>query len=126
MTKYYYTIGEVSELLELKPHVLRYWESEIPVIRPKKSGRNRRYTLQQIEILKKIKYMLYTQRYTIEGVRQKLKEDKGILQDAKQEAAAKDKLKVSAAMPAIAKELMDLRHSLEEIKKKCERITGNK
>jgi DNA-binding transcriptional MerR regulator len=97
MTKLYYSIGEVSNLLDVKPHVLRYWETEIPAIRPKKSGHKRRYNLQQIETLKKIKDMLYNQRYTIEGARQKLKQDKDIRQDAKLEAIAKEKLQVSVA-----------------------------
>ena len=75
MSKFYYTIGEVCNLLELKAHVLRYWEKEFPQVKPKKNlGRNRRYTPDDIELLKKIKYMLYNQRYTIDGVRRKLKD----------------------------------------------------
>lgn len=77
MKKYYYTIGEVSNLLELKAYILRYWEKEFPQLKPqKKFGGNRRYNPDDIELLKKIKYMLYTQKYTIEGVRKKLKEIK--------------------------------------------------
>lgn len=74
MNKYYYTIGEVCNLLDLKAHVLRYWEKEFPQVHPKKKfGRNRRYNPDDIELLKKIKHMLYNQRYTIEGVKKKLK-----------------------------------------------------
>ena len=74
MKKYYYTIGEVCNLLDLKAHVLRYWEKEFPQVHPKKKfGRNRRYNPDDIELLKKIKHMLYNQRYTIEGVKKKLK-----------------------------------------------------
>ena len=73
MKKHYYTIGEVSNLLELKAHVLRYWEKEFPQLNPKKSfGRNRRYDADDIELLKKIKYMLHQQNYTIKGARKKL------------------------------------------------------
>jgi DNA-binding transcriptional MerR regulator len=73
MKKHYYTIGEVSNLLELKTHVLRYWEKEFPQLNPKKSfGRNRRYDAEDIELLKKIKYMLHHQNYTIKGARKKL------------------------------------------------------
>jgi len=76
MKKYYYTIGEVGNLLELKAHVLRYWETEFPQVHPKKKfGRNRRYSPDDIDVLKKIKYMLHTQGFTIEGARKKLKED---------------------------------------------------
>ncbi len=79
MKKYYYTIGEVSNLLEVKPYVLRYWEKEFPQLKPsKKLGGNRRYNPDDIELLKKIKYMLYIQKYTIEGVRKKLKEIKDL------------------------------------------------
>lgn len=76
MKKYYYTIGEVGNLLELKAHVLRYWETEFSQVRPKKKfGRNRRYSPDDIDILKKIKYMLHTQGFTIEGAKKKLKVD---------------------------------------------------
>lgn len=75
MKKYYYTIGEVSNLLDLKPHVLRYWEKEFKQVHPKKRfGRNRRYNPDDIETLKKIKYLLHKKRYTIEGCKNKLKE----------------------------------------------------
>jgi len=126
MSKYYYTIGEVSNLLDVKTHVLRYWESEIPAIRPKKSGHQRRYTLQQIETLKKIKDMLYNQRFTIEGARQKLKQDKSLISDARDEAEAKQKLQLSAQLPAIAKDLLQLKEDLKQIKDKCKKITGHK
>lgn len=77
--KYYYTIGEVSNLLELKPYILRYWEKEFPQLNPhKKLGGNRRYNPDDIALLKKIKYMLYIQKYTIDGVRKKLKEIKAL------------------------------------------------
>jgi len=124
MTKHYYSIGEVSNLLDVKPHVLRYWESEIPAIRPKKSGHKRRYNLQQIETLKKIKDMLYNQRYTIEGARQKIKQDKELKQEIRSEAVAKQKLQVNAAMPSIAKDLLELKKGLQELKQQCKKLTG--
>ena len=75
MKKYYYTIGEVCNLLEVKAHVLRYWEKEFPQLKPRKAkDRNRRYNPEDIELLKKIKFMLYTQKFTIDGARKKLKE----------------------------------------------------
>ena len=74
--KYYYTIGEVSNLIDVKPYVIRYWETEFVQLRPRKGkGRIRKYTEEQIQLLKKIKYMLYEQRFTIEGARQKLKHE---------------------------------------------------
>lgn len=75
--KYYYTIGEVCNYLELQAYVLRYWEKEFPQLKPKKKqGRNRKYTQNDIELLKKIKFMLYTQKFTIQGAINNLKEDK--------------------------------------------------
>jgi DNA-binding transcriptional MerR regulator len=77
MSKFYYTIGEVCNLLNMKAHVLRYWEKEFSQLKPKKQlGRNRRYSPDDIELLKKIKHMLYEQRLTIEGARKKLKVEK--------------------------------------------------
>lgn len=74
MSKFYYTIGEVSNLLDVKPYVIRYWETEFHQLKPRKEhGRNRQYTEEHIELLKKIKDMLYNQKFTIEGARQKLK-----------------------------------------------------
>jgi DNA-binding transcriptional MerR regulator len=96
------------------------------MIRPKRSGHQRRYTLQQIETLKRIKDLLYNQRFTIEGARQKLKQDKSVTQEARAEAIAKQKLKVDAAMPAIATELKELRDQLVRLKQACKKITGHK
>lgn len=80
MKKYYYTIGEVSNLIDVKPHVIRYWESEFTALRPKKAGgRIRKYSEDHILLLKKIKDMLYTQRFTIEGARQKLKTERSAI-----------------------------------------------
>jgi DNA-binding transcriptional MerR regulator len=76
--KYYYTIGEVCNYLDVKPYVLRYWEKEFPQLKPrKKQGRNRKYTKDDIELLKKIKYMLYVEKFTIKGAIENLnKSDK--------------------------------------------------
>ncbi len=77
MSKFYYTIGEVSNLLDVKPYVIRYWETEFHQLKPRKdNGRNRQFTEEHIELLKKIKHMLYEQKFTIEGARQKLKSDR--------------------------------------------------
>ncbi|MBN2830641.1 MAG: MerR family transcriptional regulator [Candidatus Cloacimonetes bacterium] len=73
MNKYYYSIGEVGNLLGVKTHVIRYWETQFPQLKPKKrSGHNRRYTTEDIQILKNIKDMLYNQKFTIEGAKKKL------------------------------------------------------
>jgi DNA-binding transcriptional MerR regulator len=71
--KLYFKIGEVSELLGVEPYVLRYWETEFAVLSPKKSGTGHRlYRRKDVELLLRIKHLLYEKRFTIEGARQTL------------------------------------------------------
>ena len=71
--KLYFKIGEVSELLAVKAHVLRFWESEFSQLAPKKSGTGHRlYRRKDVELLLRIKQLLYDQRFTIEGAKQAL------------------------------------------------------
>lgn len=89
MKKFYYTIGEVSNLIEVKPHVIRYWENEFSALRPKKAGgRIRKYSEDHILLLKKIKDMLYNQRFTIEGARQKLKNERHAISNIASDAVS--------------------------------------
>ena len=68
--KLYFRIGEVSRVSGVKPHVLRYWETEFPGISPKKSGSGHRlYRRKDVELILEIKRLLYEQRFTIEGAR---------------------------------------------------------
>ena len=74
--KLYFKIGEVSELIGVKPYVLRYWETEFRDIAPVKSRTQQRlYRKQDVELIFKIKDLLYNQRFTINGARQKLKDE---------------------------------------------------
>src|SRR3982750_4196614 len=74
--KLYFKIGEVSELLGVHPYVLRYWETEFPSLAPKKSGTGHRlYRRKDVELLLRIKHLLYEKRFTIEGGRQSLQND---------------------------------------------------
>jgi DNA-binding transcriptional MerR regulator len=74
--KLYFKIGEVSELLGVESYVLRYWESEFPVLSPKKSGTGHRlYRRKDVELLLRIKHLLRDKRYTIEGARQSLHDE---------------------------------------------------
>src|SRR5499427_6590736 len=71
--KLYFRIGEVSALLGVEPYVLRYWESEFPTLAPKKSGTGHRlYRRKDVELLLRIKHLLYEKRFTIDGARQYL------------------------------------------------------
>ncbi|MCH8023084.1 MAG: MerR family transcriptional regulator [Candidatus Marinimicrobia bacterium] len=72
--KLYYSIGEVSEIAQLKPYVLRYWESEFSNLSPSKNrAGNRVYTEKDINRILEIKRLLYQERFTIEGARQYFK-----------------------------------------------------
>jgi DNA-binding transcriptional MerR regulator len=71
--KRYFTIGEVSQLCEVKPHVLRYWEQEFPHLKPvKRRGNRRYYQRQDVIIIRQIRSLLYDQGFTIGGARQRL------------------------------------------------------
>jgi len=71
--KRYFTIGEVSSLCAIKPHVLRYWEQEFPQLNPlKRRGNRRYYQRQDVILIRQIRSLLYEQGFTIGGARQKL------------------------------------------------------
>jgi len=71
--KRYFTIGEVSELCAVKPHVLRYWEQEFPQLKPvKRRGNRRYYQRQDVLTIRQIRTLLYEQGFTIGGARQQL------------------------------------------------------
>ena len=71
--KRYFTIGEVSELCFVKPHVLRYWEQEFPQLRPvKRRGNRRYYRRHEVELIRSIRALLYLEGYTISGARNQL------------------------------------------------------
>ena len=73
--KRYFTIGEVSELCSVKPHVLRYWEQEFPQLKPvKRRGNRRYYQRQDVLLIRQIRSLLYEQGYTIGGARQRMTE----------------------------------------------------
>jgi DNA-binding transcriptional MerR regulator len=71
--KRYFTIGEVSELCEVKPHVLRYWEQEFSQLKPvKRRGNRRYYQRQDVILIRQIRSLLYEQGFTIGGARQRM------------------------------------------------------
>ena len=74
--KRYFTIGEVSELCGVKPHVLRYWEQEFPQLKPvKRRGNRRYYQRHDVIMIRQIRSLLYEQGFTIGGARQRLTGD---------------------------------------------------
>jgi DNA-binding transcriptional MerR regulator len=73
----YYSISEVSDMIGVKPHVLRYWETQFKMLRPKKGrGGARMYRKRDVEILFEVKQLLYDHKFTIAGARRKLLDDR--------------------------------------------------
>jgi DNA-binding transcriptional MerR regulator len=81
--KVYYTIGEVSELFEVNPSLIRFWEKEFDIIKPQKNKKgNRLFTKQDLDNLKVIYHLVKERGYTLQGAREKIKQNKeGIVQD---------------------------------------------
>jgi DNA-binding transcriptional MerR regulator len=107
----FYSIGEVCELTELKPHVLRYWESQFKLLNPAKNrSGNRVYARREVELILLVKHLLYTEKFTIDGARQKLDEHRkgGTLR-----TVARAALEVQA-VESLERELADLLALLED------------
>jgi DNA-binding transcriptional MerR regulator len=80
--KRYFTIGEVSELCGVKPHVLRYWEQEFTQLRPvKRRGNRRYYQHHEVLLVRRIRELLYQEGFTISGARNRLEDGPGKMHD---------------------------------------------
>jgi len=100
--KLYYSISEVSMLTEVKPYVLRFWEKEFPMLRPKKNrSGNRVYQSKEIELVNRIKHLLYEEGFTIEGARQQLRNDR--------------KQASKSPLPSIKKDLAEIKSELKQL-----------
>ncbi|MFC7287660.1 MerR family transcriptional regulator [Herminiimonas glaciei] len=107
--KRYFTIGEVSELCGVKPHVLRYWEQEFTQLKPvKRRGNRRYYQHHEVLLIRRIRELLYEQGFTISGARNKL--DSRIL-----EANGDDDAVPDTGPTVDADQLADIRNELVEI-----------
>lgn len=108
--KLYFKIGEVAQLTGIKPHVLRYWESEFRNIRPVKSqGKQRLYRKADIELVLTLKDMLYLQGYTIAGAKKILAKQSG----AEPAASSIDPDEAVRMLQEIHQDLLQLRASLD-------------
>lgn len=111
--KRYFTIGEVSELCEVKPHVLRYWEQEFSQLKPvKRRGNRRYYQRQDVILIRQIRELLYEQGFTIGGARQRMAG--GLIDDSGAKAAATIKLSAAAASTPSAG-ITQVRELIEEV-----------
>lgn len=115
-TKRYFTIGEVSALCEVKPHVLRYWEQEFPQLRPlKRRGNRRYYQRHEVKLIRQIRKLLYGDGFTISGARLRLAQ---LAEDEKQggnEARAGAKRGAGRGEGNAGKVLRQLIAELEEV-----------
>ena len=103
--KLYFKIGEVSDLLGVEPHVLRFWEGEFPLLAPKKSGTGHRlYRRKDVELLLRIKQLLYEKRFTIEGARQAMQRE-GRATKPRAGRSIQQELFSSDSLPEIRREL---------------------
>ena len=110
--KLYYSIGEVAEITDLKPYVLRYWETEFKKLSPTKNrAGNRIYKEEDIELIFRIKDLLYDQKYTIEGARQQLERGSGSGQNG---SAGVDEAKFRESVERLKHELREILQLLEE------------
>lgn len=123
--KLYYSIGEVAELTALKPYVLRYWETEFPVLKPTKNrAGNRIYKDRDLKVIFHIKYLLYDQKYTIEGARNQLKSvnfeemnevgHPNLTLNKKEADESQDEDKLVKALSVVRTGLMEMKKMLQE------------
>ncbi len=107
--KIYFKIGEVSDILGVEPYVLRYWETEFDLLKPSKApSRHRLYKKKDVELLLEIKRLLYSEGFTIEGARKRLKENK---------KDDKHQLKLPLAEQKYRNALMKMRKELQSLRK---------
>lgn len=105
-----YSIGEVEQLTGIRPYVLRYWEEVIPCFSPKKDINGRRiYSARDIDTINRLKYLIYTKRYTIDGARSQ------IIQES---AVAETHIQAVQALHEIRGELGDLYLNIQKNKEK--------
>jgi len=118
--KRYFTIGEVSELCAVKPHVLRYWEQEFAQLKPvKRRGNRRYYQHHEVLLIRRIRDLLYEQGFTIHGARHRLESETGAAPEAAADANAAiagpgAEIRGSGAAPPLS--AAELRRTLEEIR----------
>ncbi len=115
--KLYRSISEVSDVVGVKPHVLRYWETQFTMLRPKKNrAGNRMYRPEELKLLMRIKELLYERRYTIAGARRTL------LADRKEPGPARAQVEIGFAdadRKLVLKEIAtELKHILGRLKER--------
>ncbi|EHP38676.1 MerR family transcriptional regulator [Cupriavidus basilensis OR16] len=113
--KRYFTIGEVSELCAVKPHVLRYWEQEFTQLKPvKRRGNRRYYQHHEVLLIRRIRDLLYEQGFTINGARNRLDEGRQYSHAATEDEQAQA-AEAAGEAPVFSLDLSSLRNELVEV-----------
>jgi DNA-binding transcriptional MerR regulator len=113
--KRYFTIGEVSELCGVKPHVLRYWEQEFTQLRPvKRRGNRRYYQHHEVLLIRRIRELLYEQGFTINGARNRL-DSHGGAPGAQAASVEEGEGELAAQAPAAASAAVDVEQLRKEL-----------
>ena len=112
--KIYYSIREVSEQTEVEPHVLRFWEKEFSMLRPKRGrSRSRAYRERDIRIVLAIKDLLYNQKYTIQGAAEQLKKDRSLWEDLAIEKAKQVAQRETSLLSEFREALVELKNMID-------------
>src|SRR4051812_5666242 len=112
--KRYFTIGEVSELCGVKPHVLRYWEQEFTQLKPvKRRGNRRYYQHHEVLLIRRIRELLYEEGFTISGARNRL--DNSLAHDEKPDLPLRNGRAASAVSPAGGVDLSAIKRELKAV-----------
>ena len=112
--KIYYSIREVSEQTEVEPHVLRFWEKEFSMLRPKRGkSRSRAYRERDIKIVLAIKDLLYNQKYTIQGAAEQLKKDRSLWGDLELEGAQQAAQRETSLLREFREALVELKNMID-------------
>ena len=103
--KLYYSISEVAKIVKLEAYVLRFWEKEFPMLNPRKNrGGNRIYQKGDIELINRIKHLLYKENYTIEGARKRLR----MIKPTEEKKQLNESAKIQTLVGSIRKDIEDL------------------
>ena len=112
--KRYFTIGEVSELCGVKPHVLRYWEQEFTQLKPvKRRGNRRYYQHHEVLLIRRIRELLYEEGFTISGARNRL--DNALVHDEKPDLPVRNGRPAAASAAAAGADLAAIKRELRAV-----------
>lgn len=123
LDKLYYSIREVSDITGIEAYTLRYWEKEFPKLKPKKSRTGQRnYIQKDIVIVEAIKTLLYEQKFTIKGAREKLKKPLASQPSTEKASVSSQKVSSTPASSSFSGDLADLKKDIRSIKEKIKSL----